>query len=73
MKDLLSRYGYTFSGNCNCDGFATEKYINDEIQLRIRTKKDVFKMRRYGRSITQWIPINLLQQTLSNIHATVQA
>lgn len=68
MKELLERYGYTFDGNCHCDGFATEKYKNDYYQIRIRTGKQTFKIRRGGASLTMWIPIEALEHTLKTYH-----
>ena len=71
MKELLERYGYTYEGKCNCEGFGTDKYKNGDFHLRIRTNKNLFKIKFEGRSLQQWIPIKLLPQTLSNIHVQV--
>lgn len=71
MKELILRYGYTYTGNCNCEGFSTEKYINGDYLLRLRVKKEMFRIKHKGRSLTQWIPQGKLQETLSNIHNTV--
>lgn len=74
MKELLLRYNYAYTGNCNCEGFPTEKYSNGDYQLRIRVKKELFKMKHLGRSVTQWIPTNQLEQTLNYHHnVAVQA
>lgn len=78
MKELLTKYNYTFSNSCNCDGFYIEKYNNGEYQVRLSEKKRIFKIKHKGRSITGWIPTDKLSETLQNIHektakATVQA
>lgn len=71
MKDLLQRYGYTYDGNCHCDGFQTDKYKNGDYQLRIRTRKDQYKIKKCGRSITLWVDIKTMEETLKNIHSNV--
>lgn len=73
MKELLLQYNYTYDGHCHCDGFPTEKYKLGDYQLRIRTKKELFRIKYMGRTITQWIPIGKLEETLNNYHAAVQA
>lgn len=73
MKELLQRYGFTYEGNCQCDGFQTEKYKNGEYQLRVRVRKDQFKIKKGVISITIWNPLKDLQQTLQNITSTVNA
>lgn len=73
MKELLQRYGFTPDGSCQCDGFQTEKYRNGEYQLRVRVRKDQFKIKKGGISLTIWNPTKDLQQILQNITSTVNA
>ena len=68
MKELIERYGYKFIGNCHCDGFQTSKYSKEGYELRIREKKNMFKLKLAGRSLTMWIPLDTLAQTLLNTH-----
>ncbi len=68
MKELLERYEYKYSGACHCDGYQTDKYDKESYQLRIRVKKNTFKIRKNGLSVTQWIPIHMLEQTLKSHH-----
>lgn len=74
MKELLQRYGYEFTGKCNCDGHATEKYRRDEYLLRLRIKQNTFKIKHAGKSLTNWASGFSLETTLKNIHlATISA
>lgn len=68
MKDLLQRYGYKYDGTCNCDGHHTEKYSKDDYQLRIRTKRNQFKLKRGNHTLTAWAMIATLENTLNNVH-----
>lgn len=68
MKELLIKYGYEYTGSCHCEGFPTDKYKNGDYQVRLRPKKELFKMKYLGRSITQWISTNMLEQTLNHYH-----
>lgn len=72
MKELLERYGYSYVGNCNCDGFTTQKYKRGDFQLRVRTGKNLIKIKKGGHSITQWVPIDLLPIILENTNAALQ-
>lgn len=71
MKELLERYNYHHFGHCNCDGFPTDKYRAGDFELRLREKKNLFKIKRLGHSITGWESVSNLQQTLQNIHQNV--
>jgi hypothetical protein len=71
MKELLTRYGYTYEGSCHCDGFPTEKYKSGDYQVRIRNNKNLFKIKKGGRSITQWVPASQIETALNNIHNAV--
>lgn len=74
MRHLLERYGYLYTGSCNCDGHATEKYMRDQYLLRIRIKQNSFKIKHRGRSLGDWQHVRNIQQTLSNLHnVAVQA
>ena len=68
MKELLERYNYHHFGHCNCDGYPTEKYRAGDFEIRVRESKNLFKIKRMGQSITKWESLQLLQQTLQNIH-----
>lgn len=67
MKELLEKNGYIYAGNCHCDGFLTEKYHYKSYQCKIRVKKNMFKIKENGHSITQWVPIHKLEETLKGI------
>lgn len=68
MIELLKRYGYSYEGQCHCDGFQTEKYRNGDFQIRIRQRRNQFRIKKDGRTITQWVPADQLQTALNNIH-----
>lgn len=70
MKQILTQYNYTYSNSCNCDGFYIEKFNNGEYQVRLSERKGIFKIKHKGRSITQWVPIDRIDETLNNIHKT---
>jgi hypothetical protein len=57
LKELIEQYGFTFVGNCHCDGQQTDKYDKGDYQLRVRVKKNTIKLKKSGRSVTQWIPV----------------
>lgn len=71
MKELLSKYGFKSDGTCQCDGHHTEKYKKDEFEVRIRTRSNLFKIKHGGRSMTQWVPTNKLQESLQNLSVNV--
>jgi hypothetical protein len=68
MNDLLTKYNYSPSGKCNCDGFSTDKYKNGDYQLRVRTRHQTFRVKEGGRSLTGWVPIAQMENVLKNIH-----
>lgn len=51
----FSKYGFSYTGACNCDGITTHKYKRDRFQLKHRVKQGTFKLKKDGQSITQWI------------------
>lgn len=67
MNETLKKYHFTYEGNCHCDGYLTEKYHYKSYQCKIRIKKETFKIKENGHSITQWVPLNKLEETLKNI------
>lgn len=69
MKQLLAKYNYTYSNSCNCDGFYIEKFNNAEYQVRLSERKGIFKIKHKGRSITQWMPVSKIEETLKQYHA----
>ena len=71
MSELLKKYGFIYAGNCHCDGYLTEKYHYKSYQCKIRIKKNTFKIKENGHSITQWVPIHKLEETLKHITADV--
>lgn len=66
MRDILEQYGFTFAGNCHCDGYQTDKYNKGDYQLRVRVKKNTIKLRKGGRSVTQWIPVTQLPSIIES-------
>lgn len=68
MTEILTRYDYKSSGSCHCDGYQTDKYDMGNYQLRIRVKKETFKIKKNGNSVTQWLPITMLEETLKTHH-----
>lgn len=73
MKELLTQYGFTFDGTCQCDGHHTEKYKKGNFQVRIRTRSNQFKIKHGGHSMTQWVPANKLSESLQNVVKNVAA
>lgn len=73
MNGLLIQHGFTFDGTCQCDGKLTEKYRKGEYQVRIRVRTNQFKLKHSGRSMTQWVPLAKLQESLENVIANVAA
>lgn len=74
MKDILSNYEYKYYGSCHCDGFLVEKYEKGDYQIKYSEKRGIFKIKHKGRSITQWVPVSKIEETLNNIHnVAVQA
>lgn len=67
MKDIFQHYGFTYEGSCHCDGHYSEKYRKDNYQIRHKVKRKEFKVKKDGRSVTQWIPENKLIETLESI------
>lgn len=64
MLNLLEQHGYTYTGKCHCDGVETEKYSSGPYEIRVRVRAQIFKVKQNGRSITQWIPISKLEDSL---------
>lgn len=50
-----TQYGFEYTGSCNCDGVQTEKYKNGEWQLRHRPKHGVYKFKKNGRTVSEWV------------------
>lgn len=55
MTELLKQYGFDFKGSCSCDGVYSEKYRKGDYEVRWRKRKGIFKIRRFGVSLTGWI------------------
>lgn len=68
IKELMTLYGYKFSGICQCDGFKTMKYKNGEYQLSWRVYKYQFKMKQAGNTIKAWTPVKDAEKYLSQLH-----
>lgn len=66
LKELIEQYGFTFAGNCHCDGQQTDKYDKGDYQLRVRVKKNTIKLKKSGRSVTQWIPVTQLPSIIES-------
>lgn len=73
MKQILSQFGYTPAGSCHCDGFYVEKFEKDDYQIKYSERREVFKIKKGGRSITQWVPVSKIEETLNNIHSKAVA
>lgn len=67
MNDIFLQYGFEYAGSCHCDGQYAEKYRKDNYKIMHRVKRKEFKVKKDGRSITQWVPENKLIETLENI------
>jgi hypothetical protein len=67
----LSQYGFEYTGSCHCDGVHTEKYRAGEYEVRLR--KHSFRIRKKGHTITQWIPMARLIDTISDLHVFEKA
>lgn len=49
------QYGFTYTGSCSCDGIQTEKYKNGQWLLKFRPKHGVYRFKRNGRTVSEWI------------------
>lgn len=65
MKEILLASGLSYTGSCHCDGTFTQKYVKEDYEFRVKEKQGVFKVKRNGRSMTQWIPQSKLNETIS--------
>jgi hypothetical protein len=72
MIDILTNYGYTYIGQCHCDGSLTEKYGNGDYEVRVKVRKRLFKIKHAGRSKTMWIPETKLEESLKQIHLSIK-
>ncbi len=70
MTDLKP-YGFEYTGSCNCGGVHTEKYKSGEYELRLR--KQSFKVKKGGISITGYRPIIKLIETISELNVLAEA
>lgn len=48
-------YGFEYTGSCSCDGVQTEKYKNGEWLLKHRPKQGVFRFKKGGRTVSEWV------------------
>lgn len=65
MTDLKP-YGFEYTGSCNCGGVHTKKYKNGEYELRVR--KHSFKVKKNGITVSKWIPLIKLIETISELN-----
>jgi hypothetical protein len=56
MNEILTQYGFTYTGSCSCDGVYTEKYRNGDYQVRWRKKQGRFRIKQHGNTIVNWTP-----------------
>lgn len=68
MKQTLSQFGYSPAGSCHCSGFHVDKYEKDDYQLQHSERREIFKIKKGGRSITQWVPVSKIEETLNSVH-----
>lgn len=73
MKDIFLQYGFKYEGSCHCDGYQSDKYRKGNYQVRHRVKRREFKVKKDGRTITQWITENKLIETLETIQISTIA
>lgn len=48
FKTIITGYGFTFRGKCQCTGHYTEKYKKDNILLYIRSHKGQASYKKHG-------------------------
>lgn len=68
LIQVLLSFGYTYEGQCNCDGFKTYKYRNKEYQFRWRLSKGQFKIKQHGVTKLNWQKISGAEETLNQLH-----
>lgn len=74
VKELMSFYGYVYSGNCNCSGAFTEKYRRkDFYQFKWRKHKYQFMIKHKNDVIVNWTPVKDAEQKLKELHVAVEA
>lgn len=66
---ILSQFGYIYTGSCHCDGFFTEKYRKPGtgFQIRWRTSKMTFKVKKDGGTLYTWQNIRNLETVLNEL------
>ena len=61
VTDILTSAGYKFKGTCQCDGFLTYKYIDDEgNEIRWRKNAHKFRISPAGKQRSGWLPLTVL-------------
>lgn len=70
MNETLSKYGFVYSGICNCDGYTTKKYSLGLWQVRTRGER-VFQLRHNQRKVTRWLASEQLNDTILNHVQTI--
>ena len=48
FKVIATGLGYTYAGNCNCNGFKTDKFKKEDYLLYIRTRSGKLSLKKYG-------------------------
>jgi len=67
MTEILSKYGFKYSGSCNCNGVFTQKYKKGDYLVRVRKNRYKFMIQKGGKSTTIWLPTAELENKLNEI------
>lgn len=68
---IPAQYGFEYTGSCNCGGVHTEKYRNGDYELRV--SKHTFKIRNKGITVSAWLPLIKLIETISELNVLAEA
>lgn len=68
IQELMTLYGYTFSGSCQCDGFLTLKYRKGEYELKWRKNRYMFRMFKNRQPEIPWTKLTELENYINELH-----
>lgn len=65
----LTKYGFTYSRSCNCDGHATKVYISGPMEFRWRKNRFLGKLKKNGIALSNWFNIAELEYKILEAEA----
>lgn len=68
VDELIKMYGFTFSYECHCDGYATNVYKKGGYEIRYRKyNKPAFRVSKDRKVLKHWTPVLQFQEYLKTL------